>query len=311
MMGRKYAGSRRFVLWLSPFIATAIAVLVCGCSSAPKAATKNSAPLYSQLPASIRSSGELTVVEFDNPPAYETGSGAPKGFNVDFGNALQKELGVKVVHEVVGGLAPMITGIEAGRYDATLGPIITGTPNTLKLNIVTYLKSQPGFLLPHGSSISSVYPGLCGKTIALQQSSAPSIQSTEYMSKRCTSTGKAAIKMLQLPSNDAAELAVLAGRADAISLGGFQAVLDQRAAPSRWSVLLATIADYPVVVYLGLGVPIADTQLAKVMHEAVVRMQQDGTFAQIANRWGMKSYVVPSLLNPCKASPPTQCTNLA
>ena len=71
-----------------------------GSSSSAAAAVKKDDSLANQLPAKIKSAGQLTV-GMDNtypPNEYKDDNGQPAGWEVDFTNAIGAKLGVDLAH---------------------------------------------------------------------------------------------------------------------------------------------------------------------------------------------------------------------
>src|SRR5882757_5435609 len=126
--------------------------------------------LRARLPKEILDAGELVSVNSGSFPPYEIvgDDQTLTGASADLTDALGQLLGLKVRHETVSGLAAILSGIKAGRYQMASGPIGDFPEREAANDFVDYVQEFVVFAVQAGNptNIHSV-DDTCGQKIAV------------------------------------------------------------------------------------------------------------------------------------------------
>lgn len=170
--------------------------------------------LAASVPAAVKKTGLLDITYNNAPPDEQVVNGTTNvGWEIDLGEAVAAELGLKWNLTTSSNFDSFIPGLQNGRYNVSFTSFIQ-TPARLKqIDIVTYYNVGTGFAVKKGSPIKVTSPtSLCGHSVAVLEGSA-FIQQIKTI--KCGS--KPAITVQSFPSDSAAELAVSSGRVDVYS----------------------------------------------------------------------------------------------
>src|SRR5690349_12160990 len=122
------------------------------------------------LPENIRQRGYLVAVNSGSYPPYEIviGPNELQGASNDFATAFGQLFGVDVRHQTVGGLAAMLAGFDAGRYDMSLGPTGDFPDRRSKIDFIDWVQEYVAFAVQKGNpkNIQNL-DDVCGLTIAV------------------------------------------------------------------------------------------------------------------------------------------------
>lgn len=109
--------------------------------------------LYDQLPDSVKKAGVIrNVLDGSFPPYYSvTPDKKITGAMADFAQALSEVLGVKIEHTVIPTLSANLMGIQAGRYDISIGPVGDYPNREVKNDFVDYVQEYVVFAVQKGN----------------------------------------------------------------------------------------------------------------------------------------------------------------
>ena len=217
-------------LYAGMAIAATAAALVSGCGSsnnssssstpapaatAPAATTGGaSASLAAEVPAAIKSKGTLTVAaDATYAPNEFIGKDGKtvEGMDADLAVALTQALGLKakVVNATFDGIIP---GLAAGKYDLGMSSFTDTKEREKTVDFVTYFSAGTSFYEKAGGPPVTGLASLCGLDGRGREGHHAAGDPTAQ-SKKCTSAGKKAVKVLDLPDQNGANLALSSGRA--------------------------------------------------------------------------------------------------
>src|SRR5256886_3189840 len=205
--------------------ASALAIaLLAGCGSSKKSttATATEAPpsaanaaIAAQVPAKVKSKGTLIVAseaqyapnEFIAPDGHTV-----IGMDPDMVKAIAAVLGLKaqVVNSTFEAIIP---GLAAGRYDVGASSFTDTREREKTADFVTYLSVGEAFLTKTNGPKIDTLAELCGRTVSVEKGTTE-LEDAEKQNKKCTSSGKPAIKLLVFPGQNDANLALASGRAE-------------------------------------------------------------------------------------------------
>jgi polar amino acid transport system substrate-binding protein len=167
--------------------------------------------LAAKVPSAIRSAGVLNDLTYNNaPPDESVVGGSLQGWEVDLGQAVAAELGLKWQATASSAFDSFIPSLQDGRDDVSFTSFVETSARSQQIDIVTYKTIGTAFAVKAGSSLTIKTPtDLCGQVVA---SLVGASFNTQVQSIDCS--GKSPITLDTFPSNAAAELAVSSGRAD-------------------------------------------------------------------------------------------------
>jgi polar amino acid transport system substrate-binding protein len=280
-----------------------VAVLAAGCSggdpvpaTGAPAVAEGLTDLGRRLPQRIRTAREIRVgsdisyapVEFYDafaPDVLERPVGEPepqvRGIDPDLATELGRKLGVRFTF-VNTGFDELIPSLQASKFDLIISSM-TATPERARaISFLEYFQAGTSILVPKGNPgrIGSM-ADLCGSTVTLQ---AGTIHE-ELVDAQQADCGSRPIKARPLDSGTQVVLEVKFGRAD------------------------AALADFPVAAYnakvsgegddfqvvgeqidpgpYGIGVRKDDTDLQRVLQEALRGIIDDGSYDRVLTKWNV------------------------
>ena len=242
--------------------------------------------LAGEVPAKVRQQGALTDITYNNaPPDESIVGGALVGWEVDLGQAVAAELGLKWQPTASGAFDSFIPGLQNGRFNSSFTSFIQ-TPARLKqIDIVTYYNVGTGFAVKAGNSLAIKAPtDLCGHSVAVIEGSA-FIQQLQGI--KCSAAAKPAVKVQSFPSDSAAELAVSSGRSEVYSSSADQ--LSWLISKAAHQFVLQPLDYMPVPE--GAGVT-KGSGLAKPIADAMDKLIQSGVYKAVMNKYSITEGLV-------------------
>lgn len=258
-------------------------------SNADKIATQETnTDLHSKLPQKIQDSGTLTSVNSGSFPPYTVvdGEGQVTGATADLAKAMGEILDIKIEHESVDGLASILTGMDAGRYDIALGPIGDFPERQKQATFVDWVQEYVVFAVQSGNpkGIESLET-TCGKKIAVQAGGSAEAVIKEQ-SEKCSKDGNPRVEVQSYKDQPSSILAVQSGRSDAFFSS--QAPLTYFVQESNGQLELTGTGQKNGFddLYQGLLVP-KDSGMEEAFLGALKILHENGTYDQIMDKWGL------------------------
>jgi len=273
-------------MWVSSgAIALALAFATVGCGGGSDDSSGGSAA-KGAAPGSIADAGKITAcmdVSFPPMEYFESaGARTPVGFDVDLISAIAKQWGVtpQFSQTSFDGLLPALSG---GRCDVVASGIFVTSERTKTFPAVPYYKSSRVLLVKSGNpeGIKSL-DDLSGKTAATQVA-------TEYektlkkLDAQLKSQGKPGINIQTYPKASDAVQQLVVGRAVAVYTQDTEAAFRSKAQPGQFEIAFQDPESETFGIYHRKD----QSELGKDLQTAVQKMEQDGSLAEIAKRWGL------------------------
>jgi polar amino acid transport system substrate-binding protein len=272
-----------------------VALAVVGCGSSTKSSSSTSATtssgaagggkLASELPAKYKSKA-LTVAadatyapdEFIAPNGHTV-----QGMDADLAKAIAGELGAKpdVINATFDSILP---GLAAGKYDLGMSSFTDTKARQKTVDFVTYFSAGTSFYTKAngGTNVRSL-ADLCGKTVAVEKGTTEQADATAQ-SKKCTASGKPAVKVLTYPDQNGANLAVSSGRAQIGMADSPVAEYQVKQSNGQFKI---TGQPYGTAPY-GIAIP-KGSGLDKPVLGAVKALMANGSYGRIMQKWGLQS----------------------
>lgn len=249
------------------------------------AAPFDAATLRSQLPESLRESGELRVgtnVPFA-PMVYRDGERLV-GFDIDLVQAIAELLELKVDAQER-PFPSLIGGVENGRLDSAARGIFDTAAREEKVDMVTYLRVGTQWAVKAGSDIDPT--DACGRKVGALAGTTQETTELPAKSKACTSLGEDEIDIVDFPSESAAFAALTSGRVDAVSADSPVVLYEAKRSGDK---IVAAGHAFDTQPY---ALPVQkDSSLGPVLRDTIQHLIDTGQLDRIAHRWGLSRGVV-------------------
>ena len=283
--------TRRLLALLALF---ALVAGACGTDDEP---TDNADPgsgtttgeVVADVPAAIEEADQLTVgSDIAYPPVefFEEGTQNVLGLDPDLCAALAERLGLSkgcsFQNTTFDGIIP---ALNAGRFDIIMSAMSDTAERQEAVDFVDYFVVGTSILVRKGNpdNIQSL-DDLCGKTVGLQAGTTQEEVAKEQSAK-CEAEGKGAIEVLTFETDTDAQQQLKAGRTVA-DMNDFPvaAYVAQTAGDGQdFEVVGEQIEAGPY----GIGVRKEDTQLRDALAAALEAILEDGTYAEILEKWNV------------------------
>jgi polar amino acid transport system substrate-binding protein len=240
------------------------------------------------LPASIKSAGVITMgSDISFPPMESYDQGQPAGFDIDLGDDIAAELGVKAKF-VDTGFGGIIPALEANRFDLILSSMTDSKAREQAINFVDYLNVGSALLVQGGNPkhLTSIGDDLCGLTMA-GQTGTNAAMIAQAQASACAKAGKAKLTVLSFPDQSSVILAIESGRADAAALDYTGAVGYVQQDQSKTLAIASTSQQNPAP--YGIGIMKSNTQLQNAVQAALRALIANGTYKSLLAKWGLSA----------------------
>ena len=259
-------------------------------TSAAPASNGANAAIAKLVPAALKSKGTITVAadasyapnEFIGPDGHTV-----VGMDADLSKALAQVMGLKA-NVVNATFDTIIPGLAAGKYDMGASSFTDTKEREKTVDFVDYFIAGESFITKAsgGATISGI-SDICGKAVAVEKGTTEETDAGTQ-SKKCTSAGKPAVKVLSFADQNAANLALSSGRADLGFLDSPIAEYQVKQSNGQFKLVGAAYANAPY----GLALPKGSS--APAVLAALKVLMQNGTYSSILSHWGLTSGAIPA-----------------
>jgi len=240
-------------------------------------------------PASIASAGKLVFCsDITYPPeeSYKEGTTTPEGSDIDIGNYIAEKMGVKARFDNT-GFDGIIAALLAKKCDAVISGMNDTPERRKQVAFVDYLKVGQSFMVKKGNpeNITGI-DSLAGKSASVETGTTNK-DFLDAQSKRLTSQGKKAIKVVTFPKDTDAANALRTGRVDAYFGDAPVVAYYIEKTPEAFS-----LGGTPVnPISIGIAINKSNTELQSAVTKAIDMMYSDGTMDTILTRWKLAGAV--------------------
>ena len=287
--------SRRMRLPLIAASAMSIALFATACAPATEepAAETDGTSLTDLLPADVVERGYITIAgDASYPPIgfMDTDGTTMIGLDADMSAALGEALGIEFRKENA-SFDSIIPGIQGEKYDAGMSWINDTEERRAVVDFIDYSSDGSSmFGLATLDPQPATLADLCGVSVAVQKGSAQQTDVTTA-SEECEAAGSPAVDLQVFPDQTAANLAVNSGRAD-VSIADMPVAAWQVAETDGAFALFGE--PYGEVMH-GVAV-LKGSDLAEPIARAFEQIMEDGTYAEILEKWGMSDAALDTVL---------------
>lgn len=247
--------------------------------------------LAAELPARIKAAGKIVIGTNPNyaPITYkDPKTNTLTGFDIEFGEALAAELGVKVEWQEI-AFAQMLPSLQTGRVDAILAFMADNPTRRETADFVDYMKSGAQFYIVKAMADKiKTMDDLCGKKVGASRTTAWPKQIGDWSAANCVAKGKPAIEVIGTEGSVDARTQLKTQRLEAAVQGNETIKYEQTLDPDTY-VLIGT----PITSVLA-GMPFlkTETQLRDAVQAAATNLMKKGTYQAIAKKYNLDANAV-------------------
>lgn len=249
------------------------------------------APAHAQaLPDAIAKSGVIKVAVNSIYPPLEykdPESGELIGFDVDLGNAIAKELGVKLDWQE-SAFEQLLPSLATGRVDMVLSGVSDLPGRRGTADFLDYLNSGAQFYVLGGTQANAIrQPAeLCGKPVGTSRSTSFPSDTAAWSVANCP--GNAQIRVIGTEDTASARMELKQGRIVAGVQGSETLPYAMKLEPNTYRPIGEPFATSPE----GIAFAKSDAKLRDAVRAALDKLVANGTYAAIVAKWGLQSSAV-------------------
>lgn len=241
-----------------------------------------------ELPARIKEAGKIVIATMPNYPPItykDPATNELQGFDIDLGEAIGKELGVKVEWQEI-AFAQMLPSLQTGRVDLAMAGMSDKKARQETADFVDYMKSGAQFYTSKAMAeeIKTV-DDLCGKSVGASRSTDWPAQIAAWSEKNCVAKGKPAISVTGTEGSADARTQIKSQRLQAAAQGNETLPYNQKLEPDTY----VTIGDAFSQSLAGIPVLKSEPQLRDAVKVALEKLQANGTYDALLDKYGLKA----------------------
>jgi polar amino acid transport system substrate-binding protein len=244
--------------------------------------------LAQNVPSRIASAGRIIIAT--NPNYAPITFKDPKtnklmGFDIDLGEAIGKELGVRVEWQEI-AFAQMLPSLQTGRVDTVLAGMSDLPARRDATDFVDYMTSGAQFYTITALAGTIKTPeDLCGKSVGASRSTNWPAQIAEWSAANCVAKGKKAITVVGTEGSVDARTQLKTERLQGAVQGNETLPYFQSLEPNTF-VLLGKAFTQSLV---GMPFAKADVPLRDAVKAAIERLQANGEYDKLLAKYGLQA----------------------
>lgn len=242
------------------------------------------------VPAEASSDGVLTAGT--NPPfapfEFKDSEGAVIGVEMDLGAAIASVMGLEF-QPVEQDFSLILPSVQAGTVDMGISGFTDTEERRQNFDFVNYMYAGVQWAQQTGDDIDPGQP--CGLTVAVQRTTVSETDDVRPKAAECEESGQDPLTVLSYDTSDNAALAVLTGRADALSADS---------PVSAWAVnrsddKMELTGDLMMAAPYGFAVN-KDSALGPAAAAALQYLIDTGAYHDILAQWGIEDGLIDTAM---------------
>lgn len=235
-------------------------------------------------PSKIASSGKITYCsDISSPPLeYYNTKSEPVGSDIEIGDAIAKEMGVKPVWKNI-PFSGIIPALLAGHCDAIISQLFDKPARREVINMVDYMNSSEALLVRegHGHNIHGL-GDLSGMKVAVENGTTVA-DLLQKQNEKFQTDGKKPMDIIVFPTDTDALQQLVAGQVDV-----YGTTLETGAYYIHTHPGVFAVAGKPFhKILTGIGVSKDDPELTQAIQESFDHLKANGTYEKILTKWGI------------------------
>lgn len=259
--------------------AVAAAVMLAGCGGSTQAAPGT--------PSKVKtlSEGVLNVgTDLTYPPYDMLVDGKPAGFDIEFMDAMSKELGLTPKYQDT-RFAQIVAGIKANRYDVIASTLYVSAGRAKEVDFVPYFQTGNSVISPAAADGPATAQDLCGKRVSVVTATVIAKLLPAGESDKCKAAGKDAITVNEFPTDPEATQALLSGQVDVQMTDAAVGKTVVEKSNGRLKISSNSLI-YPIAV--GLAVNKANAEMKKGLETGLEAMKKSGKYDELLKKYNLE-----------------------
>ncbi|NYH20148.1 ABC transporter substrate-binding protein [Paraburkholderia bryophila] len=217
-------------------------------------------------------------------------SGELIGFDIDLGNAIAKQLGVKLDWQE-SAFEQLLPSLATGRVDMVLSGMSDVPGRRDAADFLDYLNSGAQFYILSGAQGSAIHQpaDLCGKSVGTSRSTSFPADTAAWSATHCV--GKAPVAVAGTEDTSAARMQLKQGRIVAGVQGSETLPYAMKLEPNTYKPIGEPFATSPE----GIAIAKSNPKLRDAVKAALDKLIANGTYSAIVAKWGLQSSGVQQL----------------
>ncbi|MFL9874967.1 ABC transporter substrate-binding protein [Paraburkholderia megapolitana] len=218
-------------------------------------------------------------------------SGELTGFDIDLGNAIAKELGVKLEWQE-SAFEQLLPSLTTGRVDMILSGMSDLPKRRDSVDFLDYVNSGAQFyiLASRAGEIRSA-TDLCGKSVGTSRSTSFPADTADWSAQHCVAAGKPAITVVGTEDTSSARMQLKQTRIAAGVQGSETLPYAMKLEPNTYKPIGEPFATSPE----GIAFAKSNPKLRDAVLAALNRLVANGTYRTIVAKWGLQSSAVAKI----------------
>ena len=246
------------------------------------------------LPDAIAKSKTIKVAVNSIYPPMEykdPDSGELTGFDIDLGNAIAKELGVKLEWQE-SAFEQLLPSLATGRVDMILSGMSDLPKRRDSVDFLDYVNSGAQFyiLASRAGEIRNA-TDLCGKSVGTSRSTSFTADTADWSAQHCVAAGKPAITVVGTEDTSSARMQLKQTRIAAGVQGSETLPYAMKLEPNTYKPIGEPFATSPE----GIAFAKSNPKLRDAVLGALNRLVANGTYHAIVVKWGLQSSAVAKI----------------
>jgi polar amino acid transport system substrate-binding protein len=234
----------------------------------------------------------MVAVNNGSYPPYDIvlGPNEIEGASAELAVAMGQIMGVEIRHQTVSGLAAMLAGFDAGRYDMSVGPIGDFPDRRTKIDFIDWVQEYVAFAVQKDNPRNiQTLDDVCGLNIAVMAAGSAE-RVLKQKAEECEAAGKPTV-VQSFQDQNGAILAVRSKRADGFFSGQAPLTYFVSQAPGVLDLAAANLPNGFGDIYQG-GIAPKDSDLGKAMLKSLEILAANGTYEKIMTKWGLERNMI-------------------
>ncbi|WP_257159952.1 ABC transporter substrate-binding protein [Corynebacterium cystitidis] len=246
--------------------------------------------IVAMVPEDVAADGVLSAGT--NPPfapfEFKDSTGKIIGVEMDLGRALASIMGLEF-QPVEQDFAMILPAVDAGTVDAGMSGFTDNPERRENYDFVNFLYAGIQWAQQPGDNIDPAWP--CGLTVAVQRTTVSETDDVRPKAQACEDAGEDPVTVLSYDTSDNAALALLVGRADALSADSPVTAW----AVNRSEGKMELVGDMFDAAPYGFAVP-KDSDLGPAMAAAMQHLIDTGDYERILAQWSIEDGLLDEAL---------------
>ena len=214
------------------------------------------------------------------------------GFDIELGEALAARAGTSIRWQET-SFDQMMSALATGRVSLIISGMSDSPERRASVHFLDYLKTGPQFyaLRDRAAALGDM-AALCGKRVGASRRTTFPAEISQWSDVNCIKQGKPAVIVMGTDGSADARMQLRQGRVDAAVQGAETLGYLMGQEPNAYG----TIGKVFGAQYQGIAIDRRNDAMLRQMGDAMGALIADGTYAKIADKWGLGEFTVQQVL---------------